>query len=758
MGILKRMLLAFGSRVHDSEPSVPPTADETSETEPEHYADDAPIASSNEDRFSRWPFAERIAHVIATRTDPASIVIGIYGPWGDGKTSVLNMMREALATRPNVICIPFNPWHFENHQQLIRAFFGTLSDGLGKTLTTKGERAGEVLQKYGHLLALAGLSGAAELGEKLSTVEVEQLKDRLSELLVESGRRFVVLIDDVDRLDRAEIHAILRLVKLSGGFSNTTYVLACDDTVVAASLGERYGAGGTDAGRQFLEKIVQVPLHLPDAEILDLRALSFDGVDEVLKQNDISLTEEQVEAFALHFQRGILPAVHTPRQVKRFVNAIRFAVPLLKGEVNVVDQLLVEGVRTTFPNLYLSLRENRDTYLGSELEHGLGDNEKKKQASKAVVEAGLTGLAEAESAAALEVLKALFPRMETIFGNTSYGNDSDDAWANEQRIASDAYFRRYFQYAVPLRDIPDAEVARLVDAVIRDTAESSAMFDRVDNRRAWSRFIDKLFEVLQSLDDNGRARLAIALSRQGHRVPKDARSIFQLASSWNRATVLIGKMVKNVAAPPLRVETAREVVASGADLPFVAECFRSMGVQGSREGAGTALGEAEKQEIGAVLAERIATTFAQETDFTSLADLGSLLWLWKTYGTAGASESFLRAQFDRDPNRAVSFVKRFMGKAIGLETGLSQAVEFDRDSFNNMASIIEPEIVYGALRGRYGPQLDGMTFEKAYRLEGGERVAAYFAALFLKVQAERAQKEKAAAPDSGRPSEASSDE
>ena len=56
------------------------------------YASDAPIKTRSEDRFKRYPFAKRIAETVIARPDPSSIVVGIYGAWGEGKTSVLNFI------------------------------------------------------------------------------------------------------------------------------------------------------------------------------------------------------------------------------------------------------------------------------------------------------------------------------------------------------------------------------------------------------------------------------------------------------------------------------------------------------------------------------------------------------------------------------------------------------------------------------------------------------------------------------------------
>src|SRR4051812_20317839 len=65
--------------------------------EAEHgYSADVPILNAVQDQFQRAPFARRIAETISSRSDPSSIIIGIYGPWGDGKSSVLNMIREQL--------------------------------------------------------------------------------------------------------------------------------------------------------------------------------------------------------------------------------------------------------------------------------------------------------------------------------------------------------------------------------------------------------------------------------------------------------------------------------------------------------------------------------------------------------------------------------------------------------------------------------------------------------------------------------------
>src|ERR1051326_9232540 len=113
------------------------------------YSSDQPISSKSEDRFDRWPFAQRIAETLAKRSDRGSLVVGIYGPWGDGKTSVLRMMEETLKQLSDVVVVKFNPWYFRSEDQLIDGFFHSMADAHDKQLETTAEKIGQTLKKYG---------------------------------------------------------------------------------------------------------------------------------------------------------------------------------------------------------------------------------------------------------------------------------------------------------------------------------------------------------------------------------------------------------------------------------------------------------------------------------------------------------------------------------------------------------------------------------------------------------------------------------
>ncbi|MFQ6002052.1 MAG: P-loop NTPase fold protein, partial [Anaerolineae bacterium] len=101
------------------------------------YLEDVPIRTPDQDRLGRSSFAQSLADSILSWAGDESIVIGIHGAWGSGKTSILNLigyfLREAGESMPKEkrpIILRFNPWNFAGQAELMSMFFHQLAASL----------------------------------------------------------------------------------------------------------------------------------------------------------------------------------------------------------------------------------------------------------------------------------------------------------------------------------------------------------------------------------------------------------------------------------------------------------------------------------------------------------------------------------------------------------------------------------------------------------------------------------------------------
>ena len=174
-----------------------------------------------------------------------------------------------------------------------------------------------MLTKFGKLLTLryehdhikAEVDPLGEAGKLLAETTIEKQKEHIGRVLVDERRRVVVFLDDLDRLDRREIQAVVRLVKLCGDFNHVDYVLAFDRDVVASAIGGHYGAGAAVDGYDYLQKLVQVSLELPIPDQTVLGRICKEGVLGALKNAQVELSEDQLQEFQLAFEDLILPSV-----------------------------------------------------------------------------------------------------------------------------------------------------------------------------------------------------------------------------------------------------------------------------------------------------------------------------------------------------------------------------------------------------------------------------------------------------------------
>jgi KAP family P-loop domain len=708
------------------------------------YSSDQPISSRTEDRFNRWPFAQRIAETIASREDVSSLVIGIYGPWGDGKTSVLRLMEEAFAEYDSIVPVHFNPWLFPSESQLVASFFKTVADALGKKLKKKTEEIGKFLEEYGSLLSLASISilgGAVsfkpdeavrQVGKTLSAVKLDQLKDRIEAILAKSGKRVVVLIDDIDRLERQETQAIFKLVKLSASFENISYVLAFDDEVVASALSEKYGAGGVEAGRDFLEKIVQVPLHLPPADRLALRQLLFEGIDATLSQAELTLAEDDARDFARSFQDGLEIRLKTPRQAKRYANALAFGIPILKGEVHPVDQMLIEGMRIFYPALYETVRQNPSVFLGS-ASWERNDDERRKRHLK-ILEAGLMDLDSAEQAAAKDLLKVLFPRLKAMFGNTYYDSDWDRRWRDQQRLCSSRYFARYFQYAIPTGDVPDKAIDDLLAvAELSPLAVEEHLKQSTASAGAAQKLVEKLRAREKTIEMASAKNIALAVSRNGGLFPEEQVIFGAVMSTSAQASILVLQLVKLVPIGEERESFAAELIRTAEPLPFAAQCFYWLSFD--ERHPDNAVSSVSSEQLGQILAARIRAAAEKRPLYEEWPDgAAALFYRWTEFGDAGEVASYLERRFSQYPEDVPRFLICFSTKAVSLSSGIWYRADFEHHSYSAVTGLVSADLIMNCLRSIYGMALEAPRFHGPDRRRPEESVAHQFAFLHAKAQ------------------------
>lgn len=97
------------------------------------WADD-PIATVSQDQFERAEYAKSAAELIVrSHSWDSSVVFGLTGAWGSGKSSVVSMLSEHIADGyPSWAVAHFTPWAASDMDGLLAEFYRAIGEALPK--------------------------------------------------------------------------------------------------------------------------------------------------------------------------------------------------------------------------------------------------------------------------------------------------------------------------------------------------------------------------------------------------------------------------------------------------------------------------------------------------------------------------------------------------------------------------------------------------------------------------------------------------
>lgn len=342
--------------------------------------------------------------------------IGVYGDWGSGKSSLMQMVEEKIKTghKEDACCIRFNGWLFEGYEDAKTAFCGSILDALraNKTIPSKVKtRITNLLKKVdGKKILMKGGSVALDilltgglgsityltidaitnaLKDKLSNANADDIKNVLKDVLTENKNQstsnrndikvfqeefkkildeskiehLVIFVDELDRCTPDTILDIFAAMRLFLFVEKTSFIIGADSRLVDYAIKSRYkniAGNELDISKEYLEKLIQYPVTIPKLDELELERYltclllekDIDNIAECVKSNDIYEPISQDKLIECHKDKE--------DKIKEALVLSRIISPILAAKLNGNPRQCKRFLNTLFMRIQMAKTRHVD--------------------------------------------------------------------------------------------------------------------------------------------------------------------------------------------------------------------------------------------------------------------------------------------------------------------------------------------------------------------------------------------------------------
>lgn len=636
------------------------------------YFNDSPIERAEDDQYGITPFAKAIAASIKNMGSPVGTTIAIHGPWGSGKSSAVNLIRNELdaAKDGSLSIVDFRCWWYRGEEALTLAFLQELNSALRTGLGDKVKglipalgrhilQAGPVIGTAVSLATTGGwtalIPGSADFAKRFFPDQepLEKKFRKLSKLLQEQAKRFLIIIDDIDRLNPEEALAVFRLVKSVGRLPNVMYLLVFDRQLAEAAVADRYPSEGP----HFLEKIIQASFELPAPNATDLNGALLAAVERICGSPE----ERHIVRFMNLFYDVVAPYLVTPRHVTRLSNAMSVTWPAVANEISRTDYVALEALRLYEPILFSAIRDHREEATG-----GMGTPHRDQEAK---FEPFLRNIPAERHERLKIVLQRLFPSLE----NTVYGEGFREHWEAERRVCIAKHFDTYFRLSLSDDALSSADLAAIIAAADDGMAVQARFREAARHvRKSGSTMVPVLLDELtmhaSEMDKQNVQPFLSALFEIADEIAleSDRERGFAFGNTRLRFHWLIRALTRDRFTLAERTNlylAATEKAATGWLRDFVASAVDDYERDKPRAEGKCLVAESALPELKQRALQRLRT-LAEQGRLLVGEDAASNLYCWKDFAGEGGAEvrSWLQMQFREDAN-LVLLAKAFTGES-----------------------------------------------------------------------------------------------
>lgn len=267
---------------------------------------------------------------IITERNLMPISVGIFGDWGAGKSTILELTSDAIKKeQKEYIQVHFDAWTFQSYDDAKAALLETIASKLvekagdDKSLLKKaldfasrvdkirlmgfmaeGAAAISGMPTFGAIQKMIGVandsnddvqndfgledvSGDAQDLSKLQSkakdflsankkfsppTEIREFRKSYTSLLEAFDKPLIVYVDNLDRCSPKNTIATLEAIRLFLFLPNTAFVIAADPDMIKLAVPHFHAGASLRHQTDYVDKLIQIPVHVPKPGVAEVRA------------------------------------------------------------------------------------------------------------------------------------------------------------------------------------------------------------------------------------------------------------------------------------------------------------------------------------------------------------------------------------------------------------------------------------------------------------------------------------------------------
>ncbi|HEA3274204.1 P-loop NTPase fold protein [Pasteurella multocida] len=279
---------------------------------------------SKEDYLNFGEVSQIVTEILETEA-MLPVSIGVFGNWGAGKSSLLNLIEQQIEPDEWII-IKFDAWLYQGFDDaraslleviashLMQAaeddetiwkksknlfaridglrLFGLMAEGaalaagiptfglISRTFETAQNSLDGIQDETESKQVVETGKGIVESGKKLikskekqtPPQQIDEFRREYGEILQALGKKLVIVIDNLDRCLPANAIQTLEAIRLFLFLNRTAFIIAADEEMIRHSVAEHYKDLSYRHQIDYLDKLIQIPVRVPKAGVLEIRA------------------------------------------------------------------------------------------------------------------------------------------------------------------------------------------------------------------------------------------------------------------------------------------------------------------------------------------------------------------------------------------------------------------------------------------------------------------------------------------------------